>query len=74
MAVTVGFPMSVPVLGSATSPSAPLVVITTLVSTGDPIGCALGSLAHVPGILSALRPCRRYHALQMLQHVWALGE
>ena len=74
MAVTVGIPLSVPVLESATSSSAPLVVITTLVSTGDPIGSALGSLAHVPGILSALRPCRRYHALQMLQHVWALGE
>ena len=29
MAVTVGFPLSVPVLGSATSLSAPLGVITT---------------------------------------------
>ena len=56
MAVTVGFPMSVPVLGSATSSSAPLVVITTLVSTGDPIGSAIGCLAHVPGILVALGP------------------
>ena len=65
MAVRVGFPMSVPVLESATSSSAPLVVITTLVSTGDPIGCALGSLAHVPGILAALGPVGSGQTLEM---------
>ena len=65
MAVTVGFPLFVPVLESATSPSAPLGVIKTLVSTGDPIGSALGCLAHVPGILVALGPVGSGHTLEM---------
>ena len=75
MAVTVGFPLFVPVLESATSSSAPLVVITTLVSTGDPIGCALGCLAHVPGILAALGPVGsgQTRKMQALPRVWALG-